>query len=217
MLFVIVGVIIFFVVLGTVALLTHQSAPTKSPRATAAGGEIVFCSGPAGTSSGGTVSTIFTVNSDGTNLKQITNTPDAEEGSPTWSPDKWQIAYETTRDTDATDPNDDHDIFVMDYDGSNQHSLTNAQGGDSPSWSPDGKHIAFSSRRNGNSDIYFMDPDGGNVKPNEKEKLMHVSLPIGKNNVLMATDILESTGGHFITGTNFHISITADSKEEKYK
>ena len=60
-------------------------------------------------------------------------------------------------------------------------------------------------------------PDGGNVKPNEKEKLMHVSLPIGKNNVLMATDILESTGGHFITGTNFHISITADSKEEATK
>lgn len=60
-------------------------------------------------------------------------------------------------------------------------------------------------------------PEDGKVKPNEKEKLMHVSLPIGKNNVLMATDVLESTGGQLTAGTNFHISITADSKEEATK
>ncbi len=57
-------------------------------------------------------------------------------------------------------------------------------------------------------------PEVVKVKPNENEKLMHVSLPVGKDNVLMATDALESTGGQLITGTNFHISITADSKEE---
>ena len=60
-------------------------------------------------------------------------------------------------------------------------------------------------------------PEGGKLKPNEKEKLMHVSLPVGKNNILMATDALESMGHKVTPGTNFHISITADSKEEATK
>jgi TolB protein len=29
-----------------------------------------------------------------------------------------------------------------------------------PAWSPDGKYIAFSSKRNGNFDMYLMDVDG---------------------------------------------------------
>lgn len=60
-------------------------------------------------------------------------------------------------------------------------------------------------------------PESDNVKPHEKEKLMHVSLPIGKNNVLMATDALESMGQKLTVGTNFHISVTAESKEEAAK
>lgn len=60
-------------------------------------------------------------------------------------------------------------------------------------------------------------PEGGKLEPHEKEKLMHVSLPIGKNNTLMATDALESMGHKITPGTNFHISITADSKEEAIK
>ncbi len=59
--------------------------------------------------------------------------------------------------------------------------------------------------------------EGSKLKPDEKEKLMHVSLPIGKNNTLMATDALESMGHKVTPGTNFHISITADSKEEATK
>ena len=31
-----------------------------------------------------------------------------------------------------------------------------------PAWSPDGTRIAFSSERDGNSDIYVMNPDGSN-------------------------------------------------------
>jgi len=60
-------------------------------------------------------------------------------------------------------------------------------------------------------------PEGAKLNANEKEKLMHVSLPIGKNNVLMATDALESMGHKVTPGTNFHISITAESKEEATK
>lgn len=32
-----------------------------------------------------------------------------------------------------------------------------------PSWSPDGRYIAFISDRDGNQDVFRMDPDGGNV------------------------------------------------------
>jgi PhnB protein len=50
----------------------------------------------------------------------------------------------------------------------------------------------------------------------EGDKIMHVSLPIGKNNVLMGSDVPEHYG-KAIAGTSVHISITADSKEEADK
>ncbi len=48
----------------------------------------------------------------------------------------------------------------------------------------------------------------------DKNKIMHVSLPIGKNSILMGTDSLESAGHTLKFGDNFSISINADSKEE---
>ncbi len=60
-------------------------------------------------------------------------------------------------------------------------------------------------------------PEGAKLNANEKEKLMHVSLPIGKGNVLMATDVLESKGQKLIVGNNFQLSVAADSKEEAEK
>ncbi len=60
-------------------------------------------------------------------------------------------------------------------------------------------------------------PVADSVSANEKDKLMHISLPIGKGNVLMGTDALESMGHKLTAGNNFHISIEADSKEEAKK
>lgn len=57
-------------------------------------------------------------------------------------------------------------------------------------------------------------PEGDRVPPEAKDKIMHISLPIGKGNVLMATDALESMGHVISEGTNFYISITADSEKE---
>ena len=46
-------------------------------------------------------------------------------------------------------------------------------------------------------------------------KIMHIALPIGKGNVLFGSDaIMESAEKKFAFGDNFHISISADSKEE---
>jgi PhnB protein len=48
----------------------------------------------------------------------------------------------------------------------------------------------------------------------EKDKIMHIALPIGNDNVLMATDVLESLGQSLSEGNNFSISLSAESKEE---
>ena len=57
-------------------------------------------------------------------------------------------------------------------------------------------------------------PAADNVAPNEKEKIMHVALPIGKGNILMATDALESMGQKVVPGNNIQLSLEAESKEE---
>ena len=60
-------------------------------------------------------------------------------------------------------------------------------------------------------------PDGNKLSESEQQKVMHIALPIGKGNMLMATDALESMGHKVTPGTNFHLSIEAESKEEAEK
>jgi PhnB protein len=63
--------------------------------------------------------------------------------------------------------------------------------------------------------VRFKDtPEGGKMPPGDQEKIMHVSLPIGKGNVLMATDALESMGQTLKAGNNFYISISPESEKE---
>ena len=51
------------------------------------------------------------------------------------------------------------------------------------------------------------------VQESEREKIMHVSLPIGKETVLMGSDASESCG-QATSGNNFSISISTESEEE---
>ena len=53
----------------------------------------------------------------------------------------------------------------------------------------------------------------GTVPIEDQEKIMHMSLPLGGGQVLMGTDALKSTG-EVSMGTNFHIVIGPESKEE---
>ena len=59
-------------------------------------------------------------------------------------------------------------------------------------------------------------PKDANIKINEndKEKIMHISLPISENVVLMGCDTSEELVKNFIQGNNFSISINLDNKEE---
>jgi PhnB protein len=64
--------------------------------------------------------------------------------------------------------------------------------------------------------VRFKDmPIEGVAIPKEAEnKILHIGLPIGQANVLMATDTLESLGQKLVQGNNVYISVHPDSKEE---
>ncbi len=120
---------------------------------------------------------IFSGNSDGSDLKQLTITPgyDAEA---TISPKGDKIVFTSLRDGDP-------EIYVMNLDGSNQTRLTFEKGYDGgPFFSPDGSKIVFRASRpkteeqfkdyddlveNGYVrptalEIFVMDADGKNMK-----------------------------------------------------
>lgn len=60
-------------------------------------------------------------------------------------------------------------------------------------------------------------PHGDSMSADDKEKIMHVSLPIGKTSILMATDALESMGQQLTVGNNYSICITPENSEEANK
>lgn len=59
-------------------------------------------------------------------------------------------------------------------------------------------------------------PEDPNFKLSEadKEKIMHVSLPISKETILMGSDTGGEWAAQFKQGNNFSISITTESKQE---
>jgi PhnB protein len=59
-----------------------------------------------------------------------------------------------------------------------------------------------------------MPMEGVDLTEEEGNKIMHLALPIGKDDVLMASDTLESLGQKFVQGNNSYISIHPKSKEE---
>ena len=93
--------------------------------------------------------------------------------SPAWSPDGKRLAFESLRDGN-------HEIYVMNADGSDQTNLTKNPASDrSPAWSLDGKRIAFDSDRDGDDEIYVMNADGSDVtrltdNPVEADEAEHV-------------------------------------------
>ncbi len=60
-------------------------------------------------------------------------------------------------------------------------------------------------------------PEAQRVPAAEQEKIMHIALPIGHGNMLMATDALESMGHTLTPGNNMSISISTDSETEADK
>lgn len=123
--------------------------PTVSPD----GSKIAFSSDRSGKTM------IFTMNSDGTNVKRLTHAGQFN-ASPAWSPDGKKIAF-------AGYEKDHFDIFVMNADGTGMIRLTKATkpngrmaNNEDPTFSPDGRFVAYTSDRSGSKQIYMSTVDG---------------------------------------------------------
>ncbi|MEW6094878.1 MAG: hypothetical protein AB1531_13035 [Chloroflexota bacterium] len=74
---------------------------------------------------------IIVINADGTGWTNLTNTPDARDWDPVWSPDGTQIAFLTDRDGNT-------EVYVMNADGSNPVNISQSPETEegSPLWRP---------------------------------------------------------------------------------
>src|ERR1700750_2011152 len=59
--------------------------------------------------------------------------------------------------------------------------------------------------------------EGKETSEEDKNKIMHVSLPISKETILMGSDTGGEWASNFKAGNNFSISVNAESKEEADK
>jgi TolB protein len=99
----------------------------------------------------GSVSDIYRINTDGTNLKKLTDGTARFEKA-VWSPDMSKFVYSGTDGSG-------YSIFTMNTDGTNQTRLTSGYSDRDPFWSRDGSKIVFD--RNG--EICVMNKDGSEI------------------------------------------------------
>ena len=81
-------------------------------------------------------------------------------GVPHVSPDGKWVAY-TLATPDKVANRNASIIWLIPVAGGTAKQLTNSGHDNSPRWSPDGKRVAFTSSREGESQIYFIAPEGG--------------------------------------------------------
>ena len=127
---------------------------------------------------GGPWNAIYTMNADGSSVKQLTNEL-GYDGGPFWSYDGKKIVYRAEHPKTPEEIADyqgllskglirpgNLEIWVMNADGSNKHQVThNGAANFAPYWYPDGKRIVFASNmadpKNGRDfDLYLINEDG---------------------------------------------------------
>ena len=60
-------------------------------------------------------------------------------------------------------------------------------------------------------------PGGTKIGEEDQQKIMHMSLPVGSINQLLASDIVESMGQTLKVGTNFTLTVVTESEKEADK
>jgi tricorn protease len=122
---------------------------------------------------------IFTAPIEHGPTRNLTNSSNAHDKWPSWSPDGKQIAF-------ISDKSGEEEIYVIDQDGRGELTQLTKDGKEmryAPTWSPDGKYIAFSDK---NGRLYTID-----VKSNKKKLVAD-----DKNNFIF--DFTWSPNGGFL-------------------
>src|SRR3984957_2784717 len=102
---------------------------------------------------------LYVCNADGSNLKQLTQTPE-DESSPCWSPDGRWICY-------AAKTSERRALWKMSPEGGAAQRVptSGVSSPSEPDWSPDNKWIVFSSQNSMGFDICIVPATGGQATP----------------------------------------------------
>jgi len=140
---------------------------------------------------GGELYDLFAVSRDGTDVINLTNTPDISESGARWSPDGSMLAL-SYRPKESSNV----DVALLDWKTKNVHKLTNEQTKNrewyGAIWSPDGKTI-YSTRANAggtDSDVYAVEVATGqleNLTPHSGDVLYSVSSVSPDGRTLLVT------------------------------
>jgi Tol biopolymer transport system component len=121
----------------------------QGPQFSADGRRIVFVSGRSGRPE------IWLCDSDSSNPRQLTFFAGPEAGTPRWSPDSQQIAFDA-------EPEGHQNIYVVNAEGGRPSLLTSGSSHNvAPSWSRDGRWIYFVSDRTGAWQVWKVAAAGG--------------------------------------------------------
>ena len=56
--------------------------------------------------------------------------------------------------------------------------------------------------------------EGVSIPEEDQDKIMHIALPVGDDDVVMASDVLRSLGQDLVQGNNAYVSVHPESREE---
>jgi TolB protein len=92
---------------------------------------------------------VWSVNSDGSGLTNLTNSPDDIDIWPDWSPDGTKIAFSKNGR-----------LATMNPDGTGSALLPGEPFGTTPSWSPAGRQLAYQAFDGNESEVFVINVDG---------------------------------------------------------
>ena len=128
---------------------------------------------------------IYSVDVDGSNLRQITSDDKASVYNPAWSPDGRQLVF-------SKSARGRRGISILSLNSGEERELLGSDDPEarfrSPSWSPDGSKIIYSSRNADSQNAIWIVPTSGEIKPQR----VQVDIPS-----LSLPSIVESEGGLF--------------------
>ncbi len=116
------------------------------------GESIVYASNESGSMN------LYTMKSDGSEVKQLTHTAHCYNGGPFFSPDGTRIIFRADRETPHL-----LQIFSVNIDGSEEKQLTHQHVNWAPFWHPQGNVIAYTTSKHGHGayEIYLMNVQTG--------------------------------------------------------